>query len=45
VLAFNCGGSSLRLTRRVLEENLGPRLVDLVRQVEQELTGMPAAAE
>jgi DNA-binding IclR family transcriptional regulator len=45
VLAVNCGGSSLRLTRRVLVENLGPRLVDLVRQVEQELTGMPAAAE
>ena len=39
VLAFNCGGSSLRLTRRVMEENLGPRLRDLVRKIERQLDG------
>lgn len=38
-VAFNCGGSSLRLSRRVLEENLGPRLRELVRQVKEELSG------
>lgn len=45
VMALNCGGSALRLTRPVLEENLGPRLARLARQVEQELTGgVPAPA-
>lgn len=44
VMAFNCGGSALRLTRAVLEENLGPRLVKLARQVERELTGGTAGA-
>ena len=39
VLAFNCGGSSLRLTRRVLERSIGPRLQELVRLVERDLTG------
>ncbi len=39
VMAFNCGGSALRLTRQVLEENLGPRLVKLAQRVERELTG------
>lgn len=43
VLAFNCGGASLRLTRRILMDNLGPRLVDLVRNVEQELAGVGIA--
>lgn len=39
VLAFNCGGSSLRLSRRVLMDNLGPRLRDLVAQVSQMVQG------
>ncbi|HMB78404.1 MAG TPA: IclR family transcriptional regulator [Kiloniellaceae bacterium] len=42
VMAFNCGGASLRLSRRILKENLGPRLVDLVSQVEREVTGFDA---
>ncbi len=45
VLAINCGGSSLRLTRRVLERTIGPRLQDLVRLVERELAGAPAGAD
>jgi hypothetical protein len=36
---FNCGGSSLRLSRRTLIENLGPRLKDVVAQVEQMVQG------
>ena len=39
VVVFNCGGSSLRLTQRVLETNLGPRLVELVRRVEAQIGG------
>lgn len=35
ILPVNCGGSSLRLSRRVLVENLGPRLKEIVEQVEQ----------
>lgn len=42
ILAFNCGGSSLRLTRRVLEHTVGPRLLALVRNVERDLIGAPA---
>lgn len=44
VVAFNCGGSSLRLTGRVLEENLGPRLVDLVGKIERQLEGEALSA-
>lgn len=33
-LAMNCGGSALRLNRKVLVENLGPRLVALAEKVE-----------
>ena len=44
VLAFNCGGSSLRLTRKVLERSIGPRLLELVRLVEHDLAGAPAGA-
>lgn len=44
VLAFNCGGSSLRLTRRVLERTVGPRLLELVRAVERDLAGGAAGA-
>jgi DNA-binding IclR family transcriptional regulator len=43
VLAFNCGGSSLRLTRSVLERTVGPRLVETVRLVEHDLAGAPTA--
>lgn len=44
VMAFNCGGSSLRLTRRVLERTIGPRLLELVRLVERDLAGAPAGS-
>ncbi|WP_227367715.1 IclR family transcriptional regulator [Halomonas sp. M20] len=37
VMAINCGGSSLRLSHRVLVENLGPRLKDLVEQIKSSL--------
>jgi len=39
VVPFNCGGSSLRLSRRTLLENLGPRLKDVVGQVAQMVQG------
>lgn len=41
--AFNCGGSSLRLSRRILEENLGPRLLDMVQRVQRQLAGKDAS--
>ncbi len=34
IMAFNCGGPSFLLTRKRLVSDLGPRLVDLVRNVE-----------
>lgn len=37
VMAINCGGSSLRLSHRILVENLGPRLKDLEAQIKQQL--------
>jgi len=37
IMVFNCGGSSLRLSQRVLEQKLGPRLVEMVRRVEAQL--------
>ncbi|AQU84216.1 MAG: IclR family transcriptional regulator [Halomonas sp.] len=37
VLAINCGGSSLRLSHRILVENLGPRLKDLAQQIRDDL--------
>ncbi len=39
VVPFNCGGSSLRLSRRILIENLGPRLKEVVDQVRQMVQG------
>lgn len=39
ILAFNCGGSALRLTRGVMQDNLGPRLLALVDEVDAALTG------
>ncbi|RFA27274.1 IclR family transcriptional regulator [Alkalilimnicola ehrlichii] len=41
VLAFNCGGSSLRLSEEVLKQNLGPRLVDLVERVSVQIGAQP----
>lgn len=39
VVAFNCSGSALRLTQRIMIENLGPRLRDMVDQVRQLVEG------
>jgi len=36
-LAFNCGGPSFLLRRHMLEDDLGPRLVNMVRNIEAEL--------
>lgn len=38
ILAFNCGGPAFLLDERRLREDLGPRLVNLVRNVEAKLT-------
>ncbi|MEX0870580.1 MAG: IclR family transcriptional regulator [Aquisalimonadaceae bacterium] len=38
VVSFNCGGPSFRLPRDVLDNDVGPRLVDLVRTVESRLS-------
>jgi DNA-binding IclR family transcriptional regulator len=37
VLAFNCGGPAFQLRRQMLEEDLGPRLVQVVKNVEAAL--------
>jgi DNA-binding IclR family transcriptional regulator len=37
ILGFNCGGPAFQLRRPALEEDLGPRLVNLVRNVEAAL--------
>jgi DNA-binding IclR family transcriptional regulator len=37
ILAFNCGGPSFQLPRERLESDIGPRLVNLVRNVEAAL--------
>ncbi len=37
VMAFNCGGPSFVITRDKLENDLGPRLVDMVRGIEAAL--------
>jgi DNA-binding IclR family transcriptional regulator len=36
VLTFNCGGPSFLLRRHMLEDDLGPRLVNMVRNIEAE---------
>ncbi|KMO44618.1 IclR family transcriptional regulator [Methylobacterium tarhaniae] len=33
ILAFNCGGPSFHLPREKLEEDIGPRLVEMVRNI------------
>lgn len=37
VLAFNCGGPAFQLRRHMLEDDLGPRLVQVVKNVEAAL--------
>lgn len=39
ILAFNCGGAALRLNRKTLEKKLGPKLVAMVRKVEEQMHG------
>ncbi|GAB3671037.1 IclR family transcriptional regulator [Salinisphaera aquimarina] len=39
IVAFNCGGAALRLTRDVMVNNLGPRLKDVVDQVRELVVG------
>ena len=39
ILAFNCGGAAMRLSQSILERKLGPKLLDLVQQVERQLLG------
>jgi DNA-binding IclR family transcriptional regulator len=39
VFAFNCGAPAFQLTRERLESDVGPRLVNLVRNVEAALNG------
>jgi len=40
-LIFNCGVLTTRLLRRQLEQQVGPRLVDLVRAIEAQLEAEP----
>jgi DNA-binding IclR family transcriptional regulator len=42
VMAFSCGGSAQRLTRKVLETKHGPRLRELAAAVKIELAGRGA---
>jgi len=37
IVAFNCGGPSFSIKRAALETEIGPRLVDLVREVQNRL--------
>ncbi len=39
VFAFNCGAPAFQLTREQLESDIGPRLVNMVRNVETALNG------
>jgi DNA-binding IclR family transcriptional regulator len=39
VFAFNCGAPAFHFTRERLESDIGPRLVDMVRDVEVALSG------
>jgi DNA-binding IclR family transcriptional regulator len=39
VFAFNCGAPAFQFTRERLESDIGPRLVNLVRNVEVALSG------
>ncbi|ELN4703474.1 hypothetical protein RZ740_005009, partial [Escherichia coli] len=33
LLAFNCGGPSFQLTREKLEDDIGPRLINMVNNI------------
>jgi len=37
MMAFNCGGPSYQVTRKRIEQDIGPRLIDMVRGLEAEL--------
>ncbi len=39
VFAFNCGAPAYQFSREKLESEIGPRLVDMVRNVEVALAG------
>lgn len=39
IFVFNCGTPAYRLTRETLEKNLGPRLVNMVRNTQIDLNG------
>jgi hypothetical protein len=39
LFAFNCGAPAYHFTREKLETDIGPRLVNMVRNVEFALTG------
>jgi DNA-binding IclR family transcriptional regulator len=38
--AFNCGAPAFQFTRKRLESDIGPRLVNMVRNVEADLSGI-----
>jgi DNA-binding IclR family transcriptional regulator len=42
IMAFNCGGPTFLLPREVLMNDVGPRLVQLVRSVELSMGAIPA---
>ena len=37
VLAFNCGGPEFQISREKLEESIGPRLVQMVNDIQTQL--------
>jgi hypothetical protein len=39
VFAFNCGGPAFQINKERLETDIGPRLVNMVRNVEAALNG------
>ena len=39
IMAFNCGGAAMRLSRSVLEKKLGPQLVEVVAEVQRQMHG------
>lgn len=42
-LAINCGGLAQRLTDRVIQEHLGPRLVDMAQRIARQAGAIPRA--
>ena len=39
IFAFNCGAPAFQLTREQLEKDIGPRLVNMVRNIQAALEG------